>query len=135
MVHLNKTKLKEAELEKLYSQLDRSLSGLSANKVDVFLRELLGPEERVMLAKRIATIVMLTRGYSYYRISETLKVGLATPSRINEKLEQGQYDQLLKLLRKNKADYTALLKIIENILSVGGIMPSKAGLDRYKYHP
>ncbi|OGG41532.1 hypothetical protein A2837_03465 [Candidatus Kaiserbacteria bacterium RIFCSPHIGHO2_01_FULL_46_22] len=135
MVRLNKSKLKEIELNKLYTQLDKSLSGLSVDKVDMFLRELLGPEERMMLAKRIAIIVMLTHGYSFYRIADTLKVGLATASRLSKNLETGCYDNLLKLLRKNKTDYTALLNILENILSAGGIMPSRGGLDRYRGIP
>jgi uncharacterized protein YerC len=135
MVHLNKARLRESELERLYQQLDKSLSGLSSKKIGLFLTELLGPEERLMLAKRTATIIMLTRGYSFYRISESLKVGLATTSRLNEKLAQGRYDNLLKLLRKNKTDYTALLDIIESILTVGGIMPKRTGLDRYRHIP
>lgn len=86
-----------------------------------------------MLAKRLAIIVMLNEGCSIYRISDTLKVSSSTADRINDNLEKGSYNKILDLFKKNRSNYLAFLGVIESILTVGGLMPSKAGLDRYRH--
>lgn len=135
MVRVNRNKLPKAELNKLFGQLNSFFGKLTTSNADIFLKELLGPEERLTFAKRLAAIVMLREGYSMYRVSETLKVSSSTVDRINEKIANGSYDGLLKTLSKNKTNYFAILDVIESILTVGGIMPKRVGLDRYRGFP
>ena len=42
--------------------------------VQNFLNDLLSPVERIMLIKRLAIAILLTKGYTYEKIDETLKV-------------------------------------------------------------
>lgn len=132
MVRVNRNKLPKAELERLFKQFGSFLGKLTENNAGLFLQELLGPEERLTLAKRLAIIVMLNEGYSIYRVADTLKISTSTAERINERLDKGVYDHLLEVLAKNKNDYFVLLDVLEAILTVGGIMPSRAGTGRYR---
>ncbi len=42
------------------------------------------------------------------------------------------YKETIILLQKNKRDYLAILDTIDSILHLGGILPHRVGLDRYK---
>lgn len=132
MVRVNKNKLPKNDQDNLFRQLNVILGKLSTSNADIFVQELLGPEERLTIAKRLAVIVMLQEGYSLYRISDTLKISSSTADRIFDNLEDGHYEGLTSLLRQNKTDYASILNVIESIFTVGGIMPSRAGLDRYR---
>ena len=46
--------------------------------VEAFFQELLTPTEKVMLAKRLAISILLTKKYSYEQIVDVLKVSQAT---------------------------------------------------------
>lgn len=46
-----------------------------------FIKELLTPTERIMLAKRLAAIMMLKKGYSFRVIEKTLKISSSTSLR------------------------------------------------------
>lgn len=48
-----------------------------------FLQDLLGPVEKIMLAKRLAIALLLRRGYDYGSIKQTLRVSNETISRVN----------------------------------------------------
>lgn len=133
MVRLNKTQLTHTQLTALYKQLDNALGKISSKETTNFLSELLGYEERIMLAKRLAVIVLLVEGKSLYQISELLKVSSATGDTIKRKLIRGDYNHILKILGKSKKDYFAILKVLDEILHLGGILPHYNGLDRYKY--
>ncbi len=133
MVRLNKNKLSNEHLEKLFSQLSSLLGKQNKSGIENFLSDLLGAEERIMLAKRLGIIVLLHEGQSLYKISNTLKVSTATAENIQKKLQSGAYKHILDMLTTNKKSYGAILQTLESILTVGGIMPSRAGLDRYKF--
>lgn len=51
--------------------------------VAIFLQDLLGPVERIMLAKRLAIALLLRRGYDYGSIKQILRVSNETISRVN----------------------------------------------------
>ncbi len=61
-----------------------SLSSLSSPRtVNIFMGDLLSPTEQTMLAKRLAIAYMLQKGYTQRDITHTLRVGLATVSKIS----------------------------------------------------
>jgi uncharacterized protein YerC len=133
MVHLNKNQLAKTQLDDLFSQLSATLGKLSASEAENFLSELLGFEERVMIAKRLSCIILIQRGISSHKASRLLKLSPSTAEKIKEQLHKGAYASVTQSLEKNKKSYLAILKSIDEILHLGGLLPHYNGLDRYKF--
>lgn len=123
MVHLNRHKLSDKLLTDLFARLNETIAKLDERQAGLFLNDLLGEEERVMLAKRLGIVVMIMEGYSMYRISRTLKVSPSTVEKINAAIAYGAFENVVPALKKNKLNYMAIVEIIDSILTVGGIMP------------
>ncbi len=64
MVHLNRNLLTQQQLEMLFTQLSQLLNEKSPNETAGVLTEILGYEEKVMIAKRLVAIVLLVDGKS-----------------------------------------------------------------------
>ena len=133
MVRLNKDQLDDGQLEVLFTQFAQLLNSSNTHTTNQIVYEILGHEERIMLAKRIAIIVLLIEGYSLYEIALKLKVSPATAQKIRHNLEQGDYQSVRRRLGKSKKDYFAFLDVLDNILHLGGILPHYNGMDRYKH--
>jgi uncharacterized protein YerC len=133
MVHLNRNLLTQQQLEMLFTQLSQLLNEKSPNETAGVLTEILGYEEKVMIAKRLVAIVLLVEGKSLYSISHMLKMSPATVATIKVRLESHAYDTILKRLGKTKKNYFAILNTIDSILHLGGILPHYNGLDRYRF--
>lgn len=132
MVHLTTEQLSKKQLDALFTQLNQTLGGLNADKTNLFLSELLGTEERIMLAKRLAAILLIIEGTSLYRTGRILKISATTAERIKDRLDGGTYTEILKLLGKNKKNYFAVLETLDSILHLGGILPHYNGIERYR---
>ena len=87
MVRLNKNALTKGQLNRLFDQLNNTLCKLSSNDTNLLLSDLLGNEEKIMLAKRLGVIILLLEGYSLYKISDVLKVSSATASKLKQDLK------------------------------------------------
>lgn len=134
MPHLSKRKIKAEIAETLSDQL---LSFLVAARTKgdarVLAEELLTQTERLMLAKRLAVVVMLTRGYSFEQIEEALVVGPQMIARIWKEMKDGRYQKIVRYAR----DYTAHFKqvsfwsTLEKALAMG--LPPRAGRGRWKF--
>lgn len=133
MVRLNKNQLTEQQLTALYSQMSGALGALDAKSADKFFSELLGYEERIMLAKRLAIIILLLEGASLYKIGNVLKVSSATAEKVRRELDAGKYGHTIAILGKNKKDYFKILDTLDAILHLGGILPHYNGPDRWKH--
>lgn len=132
MARVAKRKLTEQHLEKLFAQLYTTIGALRVTQAELFLSELLGVEEKIMIAKRLAIIVMIHEKHSLYRVAQTLSVSSATAEKIKRRLTAGEYTNIIKLLKKNKTGYISILETIDSILHVGGILPHYSGKDRLK---
>jgi len=132
MVRLNKTKLTDKQLSMLFEQFSKILSKSNKQKTGQLFVCLLGKEEHIMLAKRLAIIILLLEGKSLYYISENLKVSPATAMKINRQLDNSEFNEIIDLLGKNKKNYFVVLEALDQILHLGGILPHYNGLDRYK---
>jgi uncharacterized protein YerC len=132
MARIAKKQLSQAHLDTLFIQLHTVLSNSSPKQVGSFLHELLGREERIMLAKRLAVIVMLSHGNSLYKTAQTLQVSTATAGKMQERLQRNDYTQLLTLLKKNKKQYHSFLETLDSLLHLGGVLPHYTGMDRYR---
>ena len=133
MVRLNKNTLPKSSLENLFKQLSQTLGKLNAAQTELALSELLGPEEKIMLAKRLGIMVLLTEGHSLYNIARTLKVSPATAAKIKERLNRNQCSNLQKMLQTNKKDYLKILDLLDSILTLDGNLPRYSGKDRYRH--
>jgi uncharacterized protein YerC len=133
MARLNKHPLTNKQVEKLFTQLSTSVSRLSASKTDKFLSELLGPEEKIMLAKRLGAIILLSEGGSLYKVSKVLKISTATADRLKNRIDKGEFEELISLVKSNRSDYKKILETLDSVLHLGGVLPHYVGLDRYKF--
>lgn len=133
MVRVNRNELQQNDLKRLFTQLDTTLARLDRTATTHFLSEVLGYEERLTVAKRLAAIVLLVEGYSQYKTAQLLKLSPSTTEKIAETIERGGFDHTLKILGKNKQEYFAVLKALDSILHLGGILPHYNGLDRYRH--
>ena len=128
MPHISKTKLKQKTFLKINTLLIDSLFSKSAggNGKNV-LKSLLTKTERVMLAKRLAVIVLLDRSYSIYRIAKSLKVSPSTVARIKEDMTT-KYGMLCKQTQgKRMNDF---LNKLEKFFVE---MPPRVGKGRWKF--
>ena len=123
MVRLNKNLLTDTQLDNLFSQFSKLLNHKDQSMVDDMLREILGPEERIMIAKRLAILILLVEGHTYYSVAKNLKISPATAQRIKFGIEKGRYQNVLRSLGKSKRDYFAILDAIDSILHLGGLLP------------
>jgi uncharacterized protein YerC len=132
MVYVNRNQLAENELAKLLKQFDSLLAKQDRKNTELFLNELLGKEERLMLVKRFAAITLLFNGFSEYKTARTLKLSPTTTGKIAKGITDGSYISITRLLQKNKRDYLAILNTIDSILHLGGLLPHRVGLERYR---
>lgn len=108
MVHISKKRVKKETFIKIGEQLAEFVSGLKTiQNTRILLEALLSEPERVMLAKRLAAVVMLGRGYSFAQISGSLKVSESTVVNIWKKMKKGQLSPLENYFKKagRKGDF------------------------------
>lgn len=132
MVRLNQNHLTDKQLELLFRQLEKLIDPKHSTQAGAIMRELLGAEERIMVSKRLAIILLLHEGYSLYKIAKILKVSPATAKIIKHNYDRAGYTTVLSKLAKSKPHYQSIIKTIEVILLAGGIMPRRVGFDRYR---
>lgn len=127
-------RLLDDEIEqRMYEVFWETVAGLkNPEEAEKFLRDLLSPTEQIMLVKRLAIAVLLTRGYTYDDIDETLKVSRSTIMRVSYWLKHGDkgYQRVIrKILQKRKwSDFWD--KIEEFLLTMSP--PAKVGSTRYR---
>ena len=129
MPHISKRNLRLKQLENLQSELLNSVErSFDNNKGRQVLGEFFSRTERIMFAKRLAVIAMLSKGVSAHMIAEALGMSPSTTERMSIQYEKGKYFYIIKeaLGKKDVWD------IIQDILTVGGIMPPRAGGKRWR---
>ncbi|MCF7816159.1 MAG: hypothetical protein K9M10_00145 [Candidatus Pacebacteria bacterium] len=129
MAHVSHTPLKEEQLESLANQLSDSLAKLNKSSTALFLDELLGTEEYIMLSKRLTAILMCVRGDSSYKIWNALKISPSTADRIRDNYRDGRYAYIEKTLLKNTIEYERICNTLEIIINCG---MSPRGKGRWK---
>lgn len=91
MPQISKRPLRENVLEKLFD-LFFELVGKKSNKKEFLsvLSDVLSPTERIMIAKRIAIMYLLTKNVDYRTICNLLNVSTATVCKFNLLLEKSR---------------------------------------------
>ena len=105
MPHVSKIKLNNKNQEALIKNLEVILTKINkSDDMEYFLTSLLTPTEKLMLAKRIAIVILLKEGVSESNISNALHVTRVTVSRMQYFFEaRGQgYEIAIKILEKEK---------------------------------
>ncbi len=121
MTHISKIKIPLSVERKIVDTFMRSLFSTNATRGKARIYSILTPIERIMLAKRLAIILMLDRDESYYRIEQTLNVSRSTVRRLHRRLHAGHFDPLCRIFNRN----LTFLDYLELFLSAG--LPSRAG--------
>ena len=125
MPHVSSRELNQKFLGELFNKLFSILGkGERKGLLSSVANELFTPTEKIMLAKRLAIILMLKSNVPHERVSQVLQVSPTTVSKMSLGVEIGKYKAILKVSQKEKLD---IEKIVRNILTVGGIIPPKAG--------
>ncbi|MBX4198742.1 hypothetical protein KW800_00455 [Candidatus Parcubacteria bacterium] len=129
MPHISKRHLRLSDLNKLQDELTRSFErALNNRKARQVFNELFTRTERVMFAKRLAVIGMLSRGVPPHVIAESLSMSSSTPERMSIGFDRGKYDFVVKEALGQKDFW----QIIDSVLSGGGWMPPRVGGKRWK---
>ena len=125
MPHISPRKLDKETVDKIFRKLISVLEqAQSKKKFTSVLDELLTDTEKIMLAKRLAAVLLLFGDTPQHRITESLILSPTTVSKISLKIELGKYDSIKSISTKEKAD---LEKIIWLLLTAGGILPPRSG--------
>lgn len=91
----------------------------SPREVKNFIEDLLFPTEKIMLVKRLAIALLLSKGYTYDEIDRTLKVSRTTIMNVSYFLKHGSYGGYQKVVEriiKNQKREELLDKIEEILL-------------------
>jgi len=119
MPHISRKRVKKNIFKRMTNEFINTISGLKTrDDISGFLRELLTPTERVMLAKRLAIIMMLKRGYSFRAIEKALKVSPSTSSRFWKMTKTQPFDVIMKGI-KTKEEKKKFWEEIERLLRMG----------------
>ena len=123
MTNISKIPLDQEQEQKLFEQLGTLFHNKGASLNNQILAELLGDEEKVMIAKRLAIIVLLYRKQSLYFIAQTLHVSPATVSRVATLMTVGRYKNICNEFSSRTTKVLNILEAIDSILHLGGILP------------
>lgn len=134
MPHVSKHKLNKEVFKDLHERLIELLAGITAKaELSDFLSDLLTKTERTMIAKRLAIVVMLHKGYPFAVISRTLKVSEATVSAMRDRIDRGGrgFEKVLARLEKERKLESLLAKLDRAIRLFA--LPPIAGKGRWRF--
>lgn len=134
MPHVSRKRLKKEIATELADQFLTFLSLAQTKKeARILANELLSQTERVMLAKRLAIVVLLVRGYSFTQIEEALGVTRQTVIRVWKDMKIGKYDKIARYAREHTGHFKkeAFMDALIRMIHFG--MPPRAGRGRWKF--
>ena len=135
MPHISNKKVKRKIFLKIHDQFIQTISTLkNKNQAKQFIGELLTSTEKIMIAKRLAIIIMLKHNYSIYQIKNSLKVSPSTVARLRDNIDEEKYKCIEsffrfshnKTFRKNN-----FMDHLEKFILMG--MPARVGENRWKF--
>lgn len=129
MTNISKHKLPHKTEKQLFSQFTNLFIAADEKKLAVMFDALFTDAEKIMFIKRIAIILMLSKGVPMYGIAKSLKVSVTTVRSQRELLEEGRYEVIIIMTRKKNFDADEFFGALGAILRLG--MPSY-GKDRWK---
>lgn len=133
MGRISKRKLHEDLEARIYEIFLEHLASLQTPlEIKEFFHSLLSHTEQVMLAKRLSIAVLLSRGYTYQQIDDTLKVSKATIAIVHRELLLGApgYDKAIQSAKRRKQKEQLWDSLEELLLKLS--MPSRYGSARHR---
>lgn len=133
MPHISVRKLHNNALDQLFDKLTQAITHLNGRaEVDLFFNDLLTRTERIMLAKRLAIVLMLDKEYTFAQISSVLKVSEATVSVMRERADHGGrgFQLIMRRFEKDK-NINEFFEKIEKLFNALAL-PPKVGKGRWK---
>jgi len=133
MTHISRKRIKKGVATELADEFITFLTAAQTKRdARVLANELLSQTERVMLAKRLAIVVLLVRGYSFTQISDTLGVTRQTIVRIWRSTKDGQYDKIARYARKYTTHFKHQTAIDRFINALHIAAPPRLGKGRWR---
>ncbi len=129
MTNISRHKLSQEHEQMLFNQMNNLVAKLNKSSARLFFDDLLGPEEKIMLIKRLAAVFMYIEQNSSYRVWKELKLSPSTAEKIKSDFDNGRYDNIICFASKNKSDYQNFWKTMEVVLRAG--LPEQ-GKNRWK---
>ncbi|MFC1647008.1 Trp family transcriptional regulator [Patescibacteria group bacterium] len=121
MGRISRRLLNEDVEDRLFEIFWEHLASLSTSGlIREFLESLLSQTEQVMIAKRLAIAVLLSRGYTYQRIDETLKVSKSTVATVDRQIISGApgFKRAVKQVNKNRQKQEMWDKLEKLLISI-----------------
>ncbi len=137
MPPISRYKVEDEVLEKLFRLFFEVVGNCNDKEIfEKILRDVLSPVERIMIAKRIAIIYLLSKNIDYVTICDVLKVSAATVAKFSFLLNksEGIIPVLNKIIRNEK-----ILEFLKDCLliirgpGVPGVDWSRAWKDRIAF--
>jgi len=129
MPHVSKRKLEEKYIKDLFLEIVSVFERAGGRgELKQVLGQLLTSTEKVMLAKRLAVISMLSQDIPIHDIADSLSMSSSTVDIMSLKYETENYSYVVESGLK-KTDIGDIIRIIQ---TVGGIMPPR-GKGRWKF--
>ncbi|NQV88143.1 MAG: hypothetical protein HQ402_01120 [Parcubacteria group bacterium] len=129
MPHISQNKLEKETYYQIQDQfINLIASTKNKNKLQSLMKGLLTYTEKIMIAKRLAIIIMLQEDITEYEICHALKISSSTVGRIADNLEKGLYKGVTDGY-KNKKQKKEFWDFAEKIIQAG--LPPQ-GKNRWK---
>jgi len=117
MPHISSKKLNEKIFLSIHKELIKYVSGSKLSKRAKIFNSLLTETEKIMLAKRLATILLLSKGHSYYAIEKLLNISSSTVARFDRELDQGKYKSITSIAdTKSQTRQKSLLDLVAHLI-------------------
>ena len=130
MPHVSKKQIKKETAQKIREHFIKTVVSLGGkNQGKVFIGEILTSTEQIMLAKRLAMLIMLADGVSSYKVCKILNLSASTSARFKKEVDGGAYPYIKSIVEKKKSKDKIWNEL--EVLLRGGL-PSM-GKDRWKW--
>lgn len=126
MPQISKYPISKEVYERCWEVFTKTLVGIrDREEAQEVINDLFTPTERIMLAKRLATALLLIKGYEYREISRILRVSAPTIAMVNAALKYGNngYKKALtKILSEEKFNnyFNKAIEVVVSLPAGGG---------------
>jgi len=129
MTNISKQSLPIHLKKQLYAQFTKLFVSANERKLAALFDVVFTESEKIMFIKRIAIILMLSRGVSIYAIAKSLKVTEVTVRTHRDKFLVGDYQVITGIIKQKSFNINDFIRLAEILLQAG--MPNY-GRGRWK---
>ena len=130
MTNVSKKHLNKKSQQKLFNQFTNLFLSADETKLAQLFDAIFTDAEKIMFIKRVAIILMLSKGVSIYAVARSLKVSETTVRSQRSLLRSGKYNVLAKLTHNKSFDWDQFWEMADVLFRLG--LPSY-GKDRWRW--